>query len=175
MDRPQYRALTPDHADCQTSCNLIGRNSVLSSLKEAVKKYLVLAGYAVEDVGQMNPADRVPYYEAASSLAKALQSGVYERGIAICGTGAGASLIINKFKGIYCVACESVFTAQRISLINNANVLAMGEKVVSQEMACEMAREWLNGVWCEGFDEQRRKNNERGFQVLQEIESRHFK
>jgi ribose 5-phosphate isomerase B len=117
----------------------------------------------------------VPYYEAASSLAKALQSGVYERGIAICGTGAGASLIINKFKGIYCVACESVFTAQRISLINNANVLAMGEKVVSQEMACEMAREWLNGVWCEGFDEQRRKNNERGFQVLQEIESRHFK
>jgi ribose 5-phosphate isomerase B len=145
------------------------------NLKEAVKKYLMFAGYAVEDVGQINPEDRVLYYEAASSLAKTLQSGVCKRGIVICGTGAGVSLIINKFRGIYCVACESVFTAQRLSLINNANVLAMGEKVVSQEMACEMAREWLNGVWCEGFDEQRKKNNERGFQVLQEIESWNFK
>ncbi len=145
------------------------------NLKQAVKRSLIVDGYAVEDVGQINPSDCVPYYEAASSLARALQSGVCERGIVICGTGAGVSLIINKFRGIYCVACESVFTAQRISLINNANVLAMGEKVVSQERACEMAREWLNGVWCEGFDEQRRKNNERGFAVLQEIESRNFK
>lgn len=145
------------------------------NLKEAVKGSLIVDGYGVEDVGQINPAGSMPYYEAASSLARALQSGMCERGIVICGTGAGVSLIINKFKGIYCVACESVFTAQRISLINNANVLAMGEKVVSHEMACEMARDWLNGVWCEGFDEQRRKNNERGFQVLREIEERHFK
>jgi ribose 5-phosphate isomerase B len=84
-------------------------------------------------------------------------------------------LVINKFRGVYCVACESVFTAQKTSLINNANVLAMGEKVVSQAMACEMAEEWLRGAWCDGFEEQRRKNNERGFAALQEIERENFK
>jgi ribose 5-phosphate isomerase B len=144
-------------------------------LKEAVRTFLVSEGYAVEDVGQRNPEDRVLYFEAAASLAKAVQSGAVDRGIAICGTGAGVSLIANKFRGIYCVACESVFTAQKTSLINNANVLAMGEKVVSHDMACEMAKDWLKGVWCEGFEEQRRKNNERGFAVLQDIEHQNFK
>jgi len=145
------------------------------NLKEAVRKSLVSAGYSVEDFGQCQPTDHVLYFEAATSLAKALQAGTCERGIVICGTGAGVSMIINKFKGVYCVACESVYTAQKTSLINNANVLAMGEKVVSQEMACEMAKEWLAGVWCEGFEEQRKKNNQRGFAVLQEIENENFK
>ncbi len=144
------------------------------NLKEAVRKFLITEGYAVEDVGQTSTTERVLYFEAAAGLAKALQSGSADRGIAICGTGAGVSLIANKFRGIYCVACESVFTAQRTSLINNANVLAMGEKVVSHDMACEMAKAWLNGVWCEGFDEQRRLNNERGFAALQEIERQNF-
>jgi len=152
------------------ACDFSGFN-----LKEAVIKSLLSAGYDVQDFGQCQPADHVLYFEAATALAKALQSGACERGIVICGTGAGVSLIINKFKGIYCVACESVYTAQKTSLINNANVLAMGEKVVSHEMACEMAREWLSGIWCEGFEEQRRKNNERGFAVLQEIENQNFK
>jgi ribose 5-phosphate isomerase B len=144
------------------------------NLKEVVRNYLLSAEYAVQDVGQRTAAEHVFYFEAAASLAKALQSGMADRGIAICGTGAGVSLIANKFKGVYCVACESVFTAQRTSLINNANVLAMGEKIVSHDMACEMAREWLSGIWCDGFDEQRRKNNERGFAVLQDIERENF-
>jgi ribose 5-phosphate isomerase B len=84
-------------------------------------------------------------------------------------------MIVNKFKGIYCVACESVFTAQKTALINNSNVLAMGEKVVSYDMGCEMVKEWLSAQWCEGFEEQRRKNNERGFEVLQGLEQKNFK
>lgn len=68
------------------------------------------------------------------------------------------------------MACESIFTAEKISLINNANVLAMGARVVSFDMGCEMAERFLAGQWCEGFAEQRRKNNERGFEVLKQIE-----
>ena len=51
----------------------------------------------------------------------------------------------------------------------------MGEKVVSFSMGAEMAERWLEGRWCQGFEEQRRRNNERGFGKLQEIESENFK
>ena len=138
-------------------------------LKEQVKKHILDLGYEVVDAGQQSEED-VLYYEAAANLAKKIQSGECERGIVFCGTGAGASLIANKFKGVYCVACESIFTAEKISLINNANVLAMGSRVVSFDMACEMAERFLAGRWCEGFAEQRRKNNERGYEVLRQIE-----
>ena len=139
-------------------------------LKEQVKKHILDLGYEVVDAGQQSEEENVLYYEAAANLAKKIQSGECERGIVFCGTGAGASLIANKFKGVYCVACESIFTAEKISLINNANVLAMGSRVVSFDMACEMAERFLSGRWCEGFAEQRRKNNERGYEVLRQIE-----
>ena len=139
-------------------------------LKEQVKKHILDLGYEVVDAGQQSEEENVLYYEAAANLAKKVQSGECERGIVFCGTGAGASLIANKFKGVYCVACESIFTAEKISLINNANVLAMGSRVVSFDMACEMAERFLAGRWCEGFAEQRRKNNERGYEVLRQIE-----
>ncbi len=144
-------------------------------LKEAVKNHLISAGYDIEDVGQKQEQEQLLYFEAATNLARALQSGKYDRGIVICGTGAGVSLIVNKFKGIYCVACESVYTAEKTSLINNANVLAMGEKIVSFDMGAEMADKWLQGIWCDGFAEQRRKNNEKGFAVLKGIEEKNFK
>ena len=145
------------------------------NLKQVVKKFLIDNKFDVDDVGQLDPENKILYFEAASRLANVMQSGKYERGIVFCGTGAGVSLIVNKFKGIYCVACESVFTAEKTPLINNANVLAMGERVVSYDMGCEMAKAWLNAKWCEGFDEQRRKNNERGFEAMQEIEQKNFK
>ena len=139
-------------------------------LKEQVKKHILDLGYEVVDAGQQSEEENVLYYEAAANLAKKIQSGECERSIVFCGTGAGASLIANKFKGVYCVACESIFTAEKISLINNANVLAMGSRVVSFDMACEMAERFLAGRWCEGFAEQRRKNNERGYEGLRQIE-----
>ena len=145
------------------------------NLKQAVKKYLLDNKHELADVGQVDSENKVLYFDAAISLATAMQTGEYARGIVICGTGAGVSLIVNKFKGIYCVACESVFTAQKTALINNSNVLAMGEKVVSYDMGCEMVKEWLSAQWCEGFEEQRRKNNERGFEVLLGLEQKNFK
>ena len=84
-------------------------------------------------------------------------------------------MIVNKFRGVYCVACESVFTAEKISLINNANVLAMGARVVSWDMGGEMAEKFLAGKWCDGFETQRRLNNEKGYQVLKSIEEESFR
>ena len=139
-------------------------------LKEEVKRFLIEKGYAPTDLGQQTADEQLLYFEAAANLAKAIQKGEYDRGILFCGTGAGISLIANKHRGVYCVACESLFTAEKISLINNANVLAMGEKVVSYAMACEMAQAFLDAKWCDGFEEQRRKNNENGYRMLKQIE-----
>ena len=144
-------------------------------LKEAVKKRIQAAGYEVLDVGQQTENENVLYFEAAQNLAKVIQSGECEKGIVICGTGAGVSMIVNKFRGVYCVACESVFTAEKISLINNANVLAMGARVVSWDIGGEMAEKFLAGKWCDGFETQRRLNNEKGYQVLKSIEEESFR
>lgn len=144
-------------------------------LKEAVKGRLLSLGHEVMDRGQLREEDRVPYHEAAVNLARAMRAGEAERGVVICGTGAGVSLIVNKFRGVYCVACESVFTAAKTSLINNANVLAMGEKIVSYEMGMEMAEAWVGGVWCEGFAAERKRSNEQGFAVLRDVEEANFR
>jgi ribose 5-phosphate isomerase B len=143
-------------------------------LKEAVKKHLIENGHEVADKGQLSENEPVMYYDAVESLAKTIQSGEFEKGIVICGTGAGVSLTANKFKGIYCVACESIFTAERISLINNANVLAMGENVVSYYMAGEMADKFLSQKWCDGFDAARRERNENGYAKLKKIEKENY-
>ena len=127
------------------------------------------------DVGQQQENGNMLYFEAAQNLAKVIQSGECEKGIVICGTGAGVSMIVNKFRGVYCVACESVFTAEKISLINNANVLAMGARVVSWDMGGEMAEKFLAGKWCDGFETQRRLNNEKGYQMLRSIEEKNFR
>lgn len=140
-------------------------------LKEEVRRFLTAEGYEVEDVGQRSEEEPMLYYDAASALARRIQEGAAGKGIVICGTGAGVSMIANKHKGVYCVACESVYTAEKISLINNANVLAMGEKVVSPAMACEMAKSFLDGVWCQGFAPERKANNENGYAMLQKIEA----
>lgn len=153
----------------------IGSEISSFGLKEAVKKHLLSLGYEVEDVGTLSEDAPVAYYDVAVSVAQAVQSGVYERGIVICGTGGGVSLIVNKFKGIYCVACESIYTAERTSLVNNCNVLAMGGNVVSHAMGCEMAEKWMAGNWCEGFDEERRARNVNGFEVLTRWENENFK
>ena len=144
-------------------------------LKQAVKAQLIATGHDVTDLGPLQESDRLPYFEAAAAVAAAIQGGSHDRGILICGTGAGVSLIANKYKGIHCVACESIYTAKRISWINNANVLAMGERVVSYDMGSEMALAFLSGEWCDGFDDARRANNQRGFALLGNIEAKHFK
>ena len=141
-------------------------------LKEAVKAYLLEKGFSLDDIGQQTPDEGMLYYEASGRLAQEISRGTYPKGIVICGTGAGVSMIANKYKGVYCVACESLYTAEKISLINNANVLAMGERIVSAQIGCEMAEAFLTSIWCEGFDDARRTNNEKGFHILQQLEER---
>ena len=143
-------------------------------LKESVKKYLIEKGYEILDVGQQVDGDPTTHIVAARNLAKRIENQECEKGIIICGTGAGASMSANKNKGIYCVACESVYTAQNIALINNANVLAMGARVVGPENACAMAETFLSQKFAIGIGETRKQTVERLYQEMRALEDETF-
>ena len=118
-------------------------------LKEAIKKNLIAKGYEITDVSPDGP---LLYQDAAKAVARGVQSKEYERGIAICGTGMGGSIIANKFRGVYAALCESVYTARRSKTINNTNVLCMGGFIVGPVLGCEMANAWLEAEHLQGID-----------------------
>lgn len=144
-------------------------------LKEALKKHLVSEGHEVEDVGQTCENEKVVYVDAVRNLAKEIQEGNCERGIVCCGTGAGVSIAANKFKGIYCVACESLFTAPKTAVVNNANVLAMGSRICAPDNACEMTDAWLGESFLKGFSPERAEFVGGLFIKLQTMEKENFK
>lgn len=118
-------------------------------LKEAVKKDLIAKGYEVTDVSPDGP---ITYQDAAKMVAKGVQSKEYERGIAICGTGMGVSIIANKFRGVYAALCEGVYTAVRSKTINNTNVLCMGGFITGPYLGCKIANAWLEAEHLQGLD-----------------------
>ena len=118
-------------------------------LKEAVKKDLTEHGYEITDVSPDGP---ISYQDAAKPVAKGVQSGEYERGIAICGTGMGVSIIANKFRGVYAALCEGVYTAVRSKTINNTNVLCMGGFITGPYLGCKIANAWLEAEHLMGLD-----------------------
>lgn len=139
-------------------------------LKEAVKRALQQAGHEVADVGQQREEETVRYDMAAERLARALQSGAGERGLIMCGSGAGVCMAVGKFRGVYAVACESEYTAAELNRITNANVMAMGEKVVTPEIGARMALAFVNSRWCDGMTPEKAQAMHEGFAHVQQIE-----
>ncbi len=91
----------------------------------------------------------------AARAARAVASGECERGLLICGTGVGISLAANKVKGIRCVTCSEPYSAEMSRRHNNANMLAIGARVVGSELARMIVRIWLTTDF-EGGRHQRR-------------------
>ena len=144
-------------------------------LKENIKKFLFDLGYDVIDFGTDDPSKMTPYYIPASQVANAIQSGECEKGILCCGTGAGMNIVANKFKGIYAVVCEGVFTANRAAVINDANVLTFGDRVIGMAQACECVRTWLSTKYLEGFPAERHQFLRDAFTEVQKLEELNFK
>ena len=136
----------------------IGSDKSGFAVKEAVKAYLTEAGADFDDVGTTDLNDVHPYYRVAGEAAPLVQSGKYDRAILICGTGAGMCVVSNKFRGVYAVACEGVYSAKMARAINNANVLCMGGWIVGPEMAVEMVKTFLATEWCQDLEPWRAEN-----------------
>ena len=136
----------------------IGSDKSGFAAKEAIRAWLTETGVEFDDLGTVDLNDVHPYYRVASEVAPKVQDGSYEKAILICGTGAGMSVVANKFKGVHAVACEGVYSAKMARAINNANVLCMGGWIVGPEMAIEMVRAFLNTAWCQDLEPWRAVN-----------------
>jgi len=123
-------------------------------LKDAIKKCLVSRGLSVGDLGTDN-GDSVDYPDFGEKVARAVSSGEAERGILICGTGIGMSIVANKFPGVRAALVNDPFTARMAKEHNNANVLVMGGRVITPEVACRLVEIWLDSQF-EGDRHQRR-------------------
>ena len=153
----------------------IGSDFAGYPLKEAIKKYLVDKGHEVDDYGTDDPAKMTPYYEPAAAVAKKVQEGVYKKAVLCCGTGAGMCIVANKFKGVYAVSCEGLYTAGRAAVINDANIITFGDRVIGSGQACEAVDSWIRLGYLEGFPEERHDFLRNAFKEVQKMEENNFK
>ena len=108
-------------------------------LKQTVIDELRRAGYEVSDLGT-NGTDAVDYPDIAEALALAVQRGDAERGIVLCGSGVGASVVANKVAGVRCAVCHDTYSAHQGVEHDDMNVLAIGARVIGPELAVEVVR-----------------------------------
>ena len=112
------------------------------ALKQEIMEYLDKNGYEYKDFGCYSEAS-VDYPEYAKKVCAAINDGECENGILICGTGIGISITANKFKGIRAALCTDCFTAEATRLHNDANVLALGGRVVGPGLAVKITQTFL--------------------------------
>ena len=104
------------------------------ALKEHLKGYLTARGHEVTDVGPSD-ASRTDYPDWGHELAEAYLQGGHDFGIVICGSGIGISIAANRHRGVRAALCHDEYTARVARQHNDANVLALGERVVGQGVA----------------------------------------
>lgn len=113
------------------------------ALKEAIKKHLEERGLEYRDYGTYSNAScDYPVYGRA--VAKAVAAGECELGILICGTGIGISITANKVPGIRAALCSDCFSAEATRLHNNANILALGARVLGEGLALKIVDTFLD-------------------------------
>ena len=112
-------------------------------LKNRVKQYLEECGHQVVDFGTYT-ADSCDYPDFARPCAEAVANGSCERGIVVCTTGIGVSIVANKVKGVRCALCTNIDMATMTRRHNNANVLAMGQRYVDFDTAKQIVNAFLS-------------------------------
>ena len=137
-------------------------------LRQKVIKHLEEKGFEVLDGGAPNGTDSYSYVDAGIKVAEDVKSGRADRGIAICGTGIGISLVCNKYKGIRCALCSNEFMAKMCRQHNDANILAFGERVVGLGVALGMVDAFFEEEFLGGRHEVRVNG-------IKAVEERNFK
>ena len=133
-------------------------------LKQQLVAYLRDNGHEVFDLGVNTPDIRSDYPDAARAVAQAVLDGRAERGILTCGSGVGACVAANKFKGIYAAICHDTYSAHQGVEHDNMNVLCVGARIVGPALAQELADAFLNATFI-GVDRYQLR-----FEMIQAIE-----
>ncbi len=126
-------------------------------LKNKVKDYLESKGYNLKDFGN-NDGESVDYPDIIHPLAKEISENNENKGIIMCGTGNGVSMVANKYEGVRAGLCWSKDIAELIRKHNNANVLSLPARFISTEDAIEIVKVFLETDFEEGGRHERRVN-----------------
>lgn len=127
----------------------IGSDHFGYTLKEAVKQFLLELGHNVVDYG-CKDCEEVDYPDVAFRVATDIRDQKYSRGILICGTGIGVCIAANKVPGVRAAVCHDTYSAERARKSNNAQILAMGAKIIGEEVAKKVVKEWLESEFSGG-------------------------
>ncbi|MBA3013043.1 MAG: ribose 5-phosphate isomerase B [Proteobacteria bacterium] len=121
---------------------IIGSDHAAFGLKEKIKDLLLSKGFQVEDAGTDNE-DSVNYVDYGKKVATAVSTGRFSRGILLCGTGLGMSMVANRFPKVRAALCSDVFSARMSRVHNDANILVMGGRIIGDALAFELVLTWL--------------------------------
>jgi len=122
---------------------VMGSDHAAFDLKEKVKAYLLENSISVKDVGTYTK-DSVDYPDFGISVAQLVSKGEFERGILICGSGIGMSMVANRFPFVRAALCNDLFSAVMSRRHNNSNILVMGGRVIGETLALEIVKAWLD-------------------------------
>ena len=150
----------------QTSI-IVGCDHAAYPLKEKVKMHLIRKGIDVVDVGT-DSEDSVDYTQYDAQVASQVSTGKFDRGILLCGTGLGMSMVANKYPHVRASLCNDLFSAIMGRRHNDANILVMGGRVIGEALAGEIVNAWLETPF-EGGRHQGRIDN---FESFERIEQR---
>lgn len=130
---------------------VIGADKGGFHLKQAVADHLKELGFDYLDVGTITLDHCKDFTSVAETAAGMVSGGEAERGILICGTGMGMSIVANKFKGVRAAVVESQYSAGYARKINDANILCLGGFIIGPGMGCEIVDTFLNTDFLENF------------------------
>ncbi len=133
----------------------IGCDHGAFAYKKIIKEMLEQEGHEVHDYGTYSTAS-CDYPDFAYACAKSVSDGINERGIVICGTGIGVSITANKVKGIRCALCNDATSARLTREHNDANMLAMGQRIIGVEVMKEIVNTWMKTPFSHDERHQRR-------------------
>ena len=133
---------------------IIGCDHAAYQLKEILKTAIQAQGIPVTDVGTYSEAP-MDYPDTGKTVAEKVSSGEYERGILICGTGLGMSMVANKYPHVRAALCNDLFSATMSRRHNNANILVMGGRVIGDILALEILSTWLKTAFEAGRHQRR--------------------
>ncbi len=145
----------------------IGSDHAGLDLKKRVYNYLRENGYDIKDFGT-HSEESCDYVDFAEKVAEAVSKGEFDRGVLVCGSGIGMSIVANKFKNIRAALCISPYHARKSREDNNSNILTMGGRVTTFEIAKEIIDVWLNTSFLGGRHERRIKK-------ISSLEEKNFK
>lgn len=133
---------------------IIGSDHAGFPMKAKVKAFLQDRGVEVEDAGT-HSEESVDYTDFGKKVARSISNGTFERGILICGTGLGMSMVANRFRGVHAALANDLFSAIMSRRHNDSNILVLGGRLIGDTLALQLVETWLETPFEEGRHKRR--------------------